>query len=159
LLDQKFNTGELAHASYLGAAEQVYLSVLDNLLRVVSLLHGASAIDLDYIRQRQEELQGLGHLDNADERELQTLKKREQLRRSHLDQVNQLLTANEESMTAMDETSAAIAMLQTGSGLAEVDMETAMSYLKELAGRANDYEQRQGDEKGLGVESRPTITE
>lgn len=143
LLNQKFSATELTHGSYLGAAEQVYLSVLDNLLRIVSLLQGASAIDPEYIRHRHQELENLERVDEADEREFMTLKKREKLRSSQLQQVNRLLTINEESMTIMDETIAAIAALQTGSGLAEIDMETAMGHLKELAGRVGSYERRQ----------------
>ncbi len=131
LLNQKFSATELTHGNYLGAAEQVYLSVLDNLLRIVSLLQGASAIDPEYIRHRHQELENLERVDEADEREFMTLKKREKLRSSQLQQVNRLLTINEESMTIMDETIAAIAALQTGSGLAEIDMETAMGHLKE----------------------------
>lgn len=145
LLNQKFSTSELTHGSYLGAAEQVYFSVLDNLLRIVSLLQGASAIDLEYIHNRQQELRDLKQVDSSDEREFQTLKRREELRSSHLRQVNGLLTANEESMTAMDETSAAIAVLQTSKGLADVDMETAMTHLRELAGRVGSYEKIQGE--------------
>lgn len=142
LLSKKFSTTELTHGSYLGAAEQVYFSVLDNLLYIVSLLQGVSVIDPEYIRHRHQELKKLQQVDEADEREFQTLKKREALRNSQLQQVNALLTANEESMTTMDETSAAIAALQTGRGLAEVDMETAMGHLKELAGRVGSYERK-----------------
>ncbi len=160
LLNQKFSDTELTHGSYLGAAEQVYFSVLDNLMKIVSLLQGASAIDLQYIHQRRKELQKLQHVDSADEREFETLKKREKLRKSHLKEVNRLLTANEESMTTMDETSGAIAVLQTNNGLADVDMETAMSHLKELAGRVSSYEKIQGKEntKQNITESQRSVT-
>ncbi len=140
LLNKKFSAGELTHGSYLGAAEQVYLSVLDNLQRIVSLLQGAGAIDPEYIKHRQQELKKLKKIDKADEREFQTLSKRKGLRDKQLQQVNQLLTTNEESMTTMDETSAAIAALETDRGLAEVDMETAMGHLRELAKRVGNYE-------------------
>lgn len=140
---KKFSATELAYGSYLGAAEQVYLSVLDNLMRIVSLLQGASAIDPEYINHRHQALQRLKEVDEADEREFETLKKRKELRTGHLRQVNHLLTVNEESMTIMDETSGAIAALETGNGLARVDMDTAMGHLRELAGRVNRYQHHQ----------------
>jgi len=142
LLNQKFKTTELTHGSYLGAAEQVYLSVLDNLVSIVSLMQGIGSIDPEYIKQRHRQLEKLEHIDEADEREFKTLKKREKLRTKQMLQVNKLLTDNEESMTVLDETIAAIAALETGNGLASVDLETAMEHLQELAGRTSMYNKK-----------------
>lgn len=140
LLEKKFKVSELAYGSFLGAAEQVHLSVLDNLRQVVSLMHGADTIDPDYIAGRRKELESLKNVSPADEREFEALQKRLELRDSQLDNVNTLLTENEESMTVMDETIAAIAALQTGKGLAEVDLQTAMTHLREIADRTKLYE-------------------
>lgn len=139
LLDKKFNTGELTYGSYLGAAEQVYLSVLDNLLKSVSLLQSVETIDPEYINGRYRELQALDQVTEADEREFEALQKRLDIRNNQIQQVNTLLTENEESMTIMDETIAAIADLQTGKGLGENDLQTAMDHLKEIAGRTKSY--------------------
>ncbi len=139
LLQKKFSVGELTYGSFLGAAEQVYLSVLDNLLQIVSLLQGVESIDPEYIATRKQELRSLNQVAEADEREFEALQKRLELRESQLQQVNTLLTENEESMTVMDETIAAIAELQTGKGLAASDLQTAMSHLREIAGRTKLY--------------------
>lgn len=138
-LGKKFSTTELTYGSYLGAAEQVHLSVLDNLLKVVSLLQSAESIDPDYIQMRMEELHNLDSVSDADEREFKALKKRLELRRNQLEQVNSLLTQNEESMTIMDTTIAAIADLETSKGFAEGDLQGAMQYLQEIADRTQRY--------------------
>lgn len=138
-LDKRFNTGELTYGSFLGAAEQVYLSVLDNLLKIVSLLQSVQTIDPAYIDERHQQLQTLEHVTEADEREFEALQKRLELRTKQSQQVNSLLTENEESMTIMDETIAAIADLQTGKGLGKNDLQTAMDHLKEIASRTKLY--------------------
>lgn len=139
LLKKKFKPGELAYGSFLGAAEQVHLSVLDNLLKIVSLMQSVETINPAYIASRTEELRILKEVTPADEREFESLRTRSELREDLLQQINTLLTENEESMTVMDETIAAIAELQTGKGLAEVDLQTAMSHLREIAGRTSLY--------------------
>ena len=135
MLDKKLNRGELTYARFLGAAEQVYLGGLDTLRRIVVLLQSVSTIDRDYIAERVAELRQLEKIEPADKREFQTLKERLALLQQQLKQVNQLLTDNEESMTVMNQTIATVAQMQTGSGLASMDLETAMENLQELAKR------------------------
>jgi hypothetical protein len=142
LLQKKFKVGELTYGSFLGAAEQVHLSVVDNLLRIVSLIQSAEAIDPEYIAERIKDVQSLKKVTEADEREFESLRKRLELRENQLQQVNILLTENEESMTVMDETIAAIADIQTGKGLADSDLQSAMTHLKEIAGRTKLFNQR-----------------
>lgn len=142
LLQKKFKVGELTYGSFLGAAEQVNLSVIDNLLRIVSLIQSAEAIDPEYIASRIKDVQSLKKVTEADEREYEALRKRLELRENQLQQVNTLLTENEESMTVMDETIAAIADIQTGKGLADSDLQSAMTHLKEIAGRTKLFNQR-----------------
>jgi hypothetical protein len=144
LLQKKFAVGELTYGSFLGAAEQVYLSVLDNLLRIASFIQSAETIDPQYIASRIENVQGLKKVTEADEREWQALKKQLELRDNQLEQVNVLITENEESIIAMDETIAAIAKVQTGKGLAEVDVQSAITHLQEIAGRTKLF-QHQAD--------------
>lgn len=139
-LGKKFSKTELTYGSYLGAAEQVHLSVLDNLMKVVSLLQGAESIDPAYVDARKKQLQSLDRVTDADEREFEALQKRLKLRENQLQQVNTLLTENEESMTVMDATIAAIANLETGKGLADNDLPTAMQHLREIAQRTRHYQ-------------------
>lgn len=142
LLQRKFKVGELTYGSFLGAAEQVHLSVIDNLLRIVTLIQSAETIDPEYIAARIKDVQSLKKVTEADEREFEAYQKRLELRENQLQQVNTLLTENEESMTVMDETIAAIADIQTGKGLADSDLQSAMSHLKEIAGRTKLFNQR-----------------
>ncbi|MCI5147053.1 MAG: hypothetical protein D3923_16400 [Candidatus Electrothrix sp. AR3] len=135
MLDQKLNRGELTYARFLGAAEQVYLGGLDTLRRIVVLLQSVSTIDAEYIAVRLAELEHLAQPEEADEREFTTLKTRLELREQQLKQINSLLTDNEESMTIMNHTIATVAQMQTGTGLASMDLETAMENLQELANR------------------------
>ncbi len=135
MLDKKLNQGELTYARFLGAAEQVYLGGLDTLRRIVILLQSVSTIDPDYIAERIAELRQRERIEPADKREFQTLKKRSTLLQQQLKQVNRLLTDNEESMTIMSQTIATVAQMQTGGGLASMDLETAMENLQELANR------------------------
>ena len=146
LLDRKLQKNELTYGRFLGAAEQVQLSVLDNLIHISALLGSIGSIDLAYIKQRQQDLRSLDTISDADKREFQTLKKRASLRQSQLGQVNQLLTENEESMTAMDETIAAVVAMRTGDKLASVDLETAMSHLRDLIAERGDRQARVDEE-------------
>ena len=59
-----------------------------------------------------------------------------------LDKVNQLLTNNEEAMTALEEATAAIAAMHTGGKFSDADYESAIAQLQEIAGRAYLYNRR-----------------
>jgi len=98
LLEQKLSSGELTFGRFSGAAEQVYLSTLNNLKQVVATLKSAGTIDPDYIEGRLEQLAMLEHKSEADRKEGDTLKKRRALREQQLDKVNHLLTKNEEAL-------------------------------------------------------------
>jgi hypothetical protein len=135
MLAHKLNQGELTYARFLGAAEQVYLGGLDTLRRIVVLLQSVNTIDPEYIAMRLAELNRLTQPEKADEREFATLKNRLELREQQLQQINQLLTDNEESMTVMSHTVATVAQMRTHGGLASMELDAAMDNLRELAGR------------------------
>ena len=137
MLGEKLTPGELTYARYLGTAEQVYLSALDNLGVMAGLLRSAGAIDEPYVRQRMAQLQR--QADAHSQRELQALEQRLALRSMQLDRVADLLARNEEAMTQMDVATAEIAAMRTGTKQASLDMETAMNELARLARRAKDY--------------------
>ncbi|MBU0680276.1 MAG: hypothetical protein KKD73_02530 [Proteobacteria bacterium] len=139
LLGKKLKTGELTYARFLGSAEQVYLSGLDNLRQIESSLHSAGSIDPEYIGNRLKSLAQKGELSPADVKEKNTLTKRLELRRQQFEKVNTLLTNNEEAMTKLEETTAAIAEMQTSGKFAQTDYETAISQLQEMAERARTY--------------------
>ncbi len=139
LLTEKFQQGELSYGRFLGAAEQVQMGGFDNLRQMVSLLQSVSGIDLEYLEKRLRQLDKLADLSEADRKERDTLLRRRQLRNSQLEQVNELLVTNEEAMTAIQETAAAVAAMSAGRPLAKGDLETAIAQLQQVAARAKHY--------------------
>jgi hypothetical protein len=137
LLARKLNPGELTYGRYLGMAEQVYLGALDNLQYVADTLKMIGAIDLEYTQKRLHQLQTESSVKSA--KEIETLQERLDLHSKQAGKVQKLLAQNEEAMTKMDLTIAAIADMRTEDGRASMDMETAMHELQRLASKAKDY--------------------
>jgi len=136
VLGSKFQPGELTYERYLCMSEQVYLSALDNLQCVVDRLESINAIDENFVTKRIAELESLKSREN---KELDALRERLVLLLNQRDEANSLLGQNEEAMTKIDSTSAALAAVKTQKGHAIVDMETAMVELEKMASRAQDY--------------------
>ena len=142
ILEQKLNPGELTHERFLGVAEQVYFSVLDNLQNVSTILESTSSIDVDYITERLVELGGKGDLETADVEEMKTLNERMALRDNQFKKVNELLTLNEQAMTKLDQTSSSLASVQTTAGRSSTNFEDALTELEEIATSAEKYSVR-----------------
>jgi hypothetical protein len=99
------------------------------------LLRGIATSDLSYVDDR---LNWLGRLDRpaeADIREMETLRKRRRLWDDQLDNVNELLTRNEEALTQLEEVAVAIAAIRSGEGFATVNTTESVKRLHELADR------------------------
>ncbi len=141
ILNLKIEESELTYNRFMGAADQVLLSVLDNLKDVVTTLKSAGSIDVVYIK---EKLKNLENIPPGADKEMQAaaLLKRLDLRNSQFEKVTALLTRNEIAMTEMENISAAVAEWQTDDNFAEMDFETAISRLQELAGQAHIYNNR-----------------
>ena len=139
VLSDKLNQEEITFARYLGTAEQVYLSVLDNLLTIASTLKGMRAVNLSYIEERQQALRKLVTPTGADEQEFKTLEERKKIFSDQMSRINELLTENEVAITEIDKTIAAVSELQTTKARASTDLATAMEDLEELAKRAKFY--------------------
>ena len=133
ILADKVGSGELIHSRYLGVAEQVYLSVLDNLGDMIPILKSAGTIDADHISGRLKELKRLENPTGADREEVETLTKRTALRTQQLQRVNVLLTRNEEALTHLDDATAAVANMDTDEAQASIDLEAAIEELQRLA--------------------------
>ncbi|MBI3552082.1 MAG: hypothetical protein HY077_06155 [Elusimicrobia bacterium] len=142
-LDEKLSTGELTYGRYLGAAEQVYLSVLDNLSVMAAQLQSVAAIDTRYISSKRKALGAQNSQRAADKEELKTLEERDRLVKETLEKVNDLVSRNEVAITQMDKLSAALAELRTLPG-ASVDLDTAIGEMEELAKQASQYNREQG---------------
>ena len=139
ILGEKLNAGELTYSRYLGTAEQVYLSVLDNLQNIATLFKSIRTIDRDYLEDRVSSLKAMKALSEADEQELETLEKRSRLREEQIKKIDMLLTHNEKALTELDQTTTSIAAVKTSQGRAKVDLESAMKELEELAKRSQKY--------------------
>lgn len=139
LLGRKLNTGELTYGRFSGAAEQAYLSTLDNLKRVVAILKSAGTIDQEYIEKRLKELRSVGNPDEEEQQEIEALERRLSLRKDQFKKVSRLLMSNEKAMTQMEETTAKIAEMETDGKLAVTDFETAIEELQEVAKNASIY--------------------
>ena len=137
VLGKKLNPQEVTFSRYLGSAEQVYFSVLDNLDKIASILESISTIDVAYIEERLRALKTLKTMTEADEEEKRTLLERRTLRDDKLQEVNVLLTENEQAMTDIEK--ATVSLVAITRSRATVDMETARKQLEELASRAKQY--------------------
>lgn len=140
LLKRKLDPSELTYSRYVGMAEQVYLSALDNLHRVIDLQQGVAAIDEVFLQQRVLELEALPVPSQEQRDELDALLPRLQLKRRQAERINQWLARNEQAMTQLDLTMAAIADMNTVRGQAGIDMESAMEELQRLASRSREYD-------------------
>ncbi len=139
VLGEKLEKREITYGRFLGIAEQVYLSGVDNLRGIVLALKGAEAIDEKYIHQRIGALERGGAGSGARGRELTSLKQQLDLRSEQLRRIEACLAQNEQAMAQLDAALAAIAEMKTGSRQASVDMETAMNELQQIAKRVGDY--------------------
>lgn len=139
ILGQKLNPGEVTHRRFLGVAEQVYFSVLDNLQSIATILESASSIDTGYIRERMNYLTKKKNLEEADKQEIETLQQRIKLQENQFSKVNELLTRNEEAMTKLDNTTSKLATVQTAQGRATMAFDETIGELEELANQVEKY--------------------
>ena len=139
LLRMKLNRREMTFNRFLGAAEQVNLSVLNNLRDLVSRLKSAGTIDENYIQVRLLDIDAKPNPSQADLEQQETLHSRLKLRREQIVQAETLLTQNEKALTEMEKISAAIAQWHTDGRFTQIDFETAIARLQELAAQAHQY--------------------
>ena len=144
VLDDKLGRKELTHARFLGIAEQVYLSGMDNLRQVALARKSAGTVDEGYIRGRIKSLGAAGELSQARKQELASLEQQLGLAAKHQASVEGLLAQNEQALAQLDLALAAITEMKTGSSHSSVGMETAMSDLQHVASRAGAYSTPQG---------------
>lgn len=137
VLSQRLDAGEMTYARYLGSAQLVFSTVLDNLEEVSLSLRSITAIDPDYVDHRLSELDSSGAQGDASERERTSLVDRRTLRETQQKKVADLLAQNEAAMTAIDRTTTALADAPIGRKPA--DAEEAMAALEDLARRASRY--------------------
>jgi hypothetical protein len=144
VLDDKLGRKELTHARFLGIAEQVYLSGMDNLRQVALAKKGAGTVDEAYIRGRIKSLGDSEAMSPARKQELASLRQQLELAAKQQASVESLLAQNEQALAQLDLALAAVTDMKTGSSQSSVSMETAMSDLQQIASRAGAYSTPQG---------------
>lgn len=138
-LSGKLNEGELTFSRYLGASEQIYLSILDNLAEISNLLKGiACSDDGNYLEKRIRELKKNESLNDADKKELKAIEERRNIRDGRIKKINVLITKNEEAITQCDGALVAVNDMKKR-GMAEVDMDTALRELEKIAQNCRRY--------------------
>jgi hypothetical protein len=144
VLDDKLGRKELTYARFLGIAEQVYLSGMDNLRQVALAKKSAETVDEAYIRGRIKSLGAASEQSPARKQELASLKQQLDLAAKQQEGVEALLAQNEQALAQLDLALGAITDMKTGSSQSSVSMETAMSDLQQIASRAGAYSTPRG---------------
>jgi hypothetical protein len=143
MLDLKLDPREMTYHRFLGVTEQACLGVLDNLKGVVAHVKSAASINPAYIQTRLAALkkreQQEGSLSGEEQKERAALAERAALRESQIKTARGLLAQNEEALTEMERVSAAIAAWNSDGRFADVDFESALARLQELAHGAGEY--------------------
>jgi hypothetical protein len=140
VLNRRLSAGELTYGRYLGAAEQVANSVVDNLRDVDVTLRSIRSIDADSIAERLNHLRrGGGHLGEEQRREIKSLEERSALVGKQNKRVAELLAQNESALTILVDVATAVANTETEAGRTGADAEAAMAELERLAKRAGRY--------------------
>jgi hypothetical protein len=140
LLEMKLRPNEITYGRFLGAAEQVSLSVMDNLNTVAGILKSATSIDLGYIRERLRDIDEKPEQSPADEDQRKSLQERLDLWHRQLKKIDQLMAGNEAAMTEMERISAAVAQWRQDRKFSDSDFESAIKQLHDLASQAHAYE-------------------
>lgn len=139
VLARKFGRTELTFGRFLGIAEQVYLSGVDNLHAIALSLKTAATVDESYIEGRLRRLREDPATSPVEEQEVASLEQQLELRRDRLRRVDEWLAMNEQALAQLDLSSVAVAEIKTQGGQAATDMESAMRELADIAARAQEY--------------------
>jgi hypothetical protein len=134
ILGKRFNAGELTMQRYVGSAQQVYATTIQNLREVAISLQSISTIDPVFIEQRLEQLVDGDPAATAERDHLQS---RLALHRAQTTRANDLLALNEAALTALDRAATEMADATGSSG--GTASEAAVRELEALAARAASY--------------------
>jgi hypothetical protein len=130
---------ELTFSRVMGTAEQVYRSGLDNLDRVVTLLLNIKDMDREQIRGRITVLEQKPKRTHAEDTSLKALQDQAGVIDQTVQEVDELLAANEEALATMDKAGNAAVRMKDRSATQtprEI-MAEAMGLLDQMIARAN----------------------
>lgn len=131
VLRSKYQPTELAYTHYLGVAEKVQLTVLENLEQIVVELKAIGSIDIDYVEDRLAELSKLKVLSEVQQSEQKSLTERRDLYTCHKQGIERLLAMNEEAITELEKFASNVARSSTN-GNALQELESALQRISEV---------------------------
>ncbi len=137
VLDKKFDPSELTYMRYLAVAEQVFLGGIDNLERVALAIDSVSAIDVQHIAQRLQELESDD--DPVNRAKMSELTQRKQLWQDQHSLAKNILLENEKALTQLDVVATRIASIDTDNKQSKVALDVAMAELQHLIQRSSEY--------------------
>jgi hypothetical protein len=138
ILTKKLDTNEFTYARYLGSAEQLYLNTLDGLRDLVNFIKGIAAIGSDY-QDEMKRLQAIDRPSELEKKQLSALMERDLLRLRQEREAAELLTLNEQALTKIDMIIAAFSETRTRRRQSDVDIETAIKEIDQLANQVKEY--------------------
>lgn len=142
ILERKLQSGELTFGRFFSSANGVALSIFDNLRGIVINLESIRSIDVEFLERKLSQFKRKKIMTALETAELKTLEERSAIRERELNESRELLVKNEEAITVLERSTAQIGNMKTDETYSTVDLETAMSDLKEIAGRANKYDSK-----------------
>ena len=142
VLRRRLNNGELTQFRYLDAAQQVYLSAIDNLHEIYIALTSVGTIDRERIDLRLRELRALGNQAASAISQIDALSQSRTMLEQQTARVETLFAQNEQAMTTLDHAATALADARINKGEANVDIDSALLELERLARRAGSYAKR-----------------
>lgn len=139
VLGRKFGERELTYGRFLGIADQVYLSGIDNLHAIALAQKGMKTVDEAYIEKRKKKLIDEPGSSPEEEQEVAGLQSQLDLLRSQRKRIDAYLAINESALAQLDASIAALAEIRSGGTQSSLGMEAAMLELARIAAQAKDY--------------------
>ncbi|APE30499.1 cobyrinic acid a,c-diamide synthase [Halomonas aestuarii] len=134
VLEERFDSGELAFARARELVGQVCLGAVDTLHSMAAQASGVVNVDGDFVRRRlSREGRRLGNEERA------ALRRRLDLLEETEQRLRELAARNESALTVLDDTAVSLARIETGRPQASVTTEQALEELRRFVSRADRY--------------------
>ncbi|GEM_PF-2512943 len=139
VLAAKFEIGELTYQRYLSAAEQLHQAIFDNLTDITTMLNNLDSLMVRHARKELRELEQRPQPSEDESRIVSGLRERLEIADTTETGIRSRLAFNEGALTELDHVNLALSTIKTSKNSANIDLESAMSELRELAERAKKY--------------------
>ncbi|MFA6446019.1 MAG: hypothetical protein WCW14_02090, partial [Candidatus Paceibacterota bacterium] len=124
------------YSRFLGTAELVFKSGIENLDRIITILTNLRDIDRKALEKKITAL-GVNIRTNADQRTLVTLRERAKLYDDGQEEIANLLASNEEALTELDKAGIAVGKIKVSSANSGNNLDNAMADLIGLVKRTS----------------------